>query len=225
MSGNPAAGRYRLIVFDFDGTLCDSADVKTDAFHQLYLDEHGPDFAARVLAYHLDNAGISRYDKIRYVESDFLGAPPSEERVEEVAARFSSLVEDAVVAAPLFTGVLDFLASTRGIAPTAIASATPTSELRRIVERKGIAPLFDSVEGSPRSKSEILTGFAAQFDVPVNEIVMVGDQPSDARGAREAGTGAVLISPAADWAAPYPCVATFSDAARWLNDRIAPAPR
>ncbi len=35
-----------LIVFDFDGTLCDSAGVKTDAFYDLYLEDHGPAFAA-----------------------------------------------------------------------------------------------------------------------------------------------------------------------------------
>jgi len=37
-----------LIVFDFDGTICQSVDVTTDAFYQLYLDECGEQFAATV---------------------------------------------------------------------------------------------------------------------------------------------------------------------------------
>jgi len=195
MKAQASDGRFRLIVFDFDGTLCDSADVKTDAFYELYLDEHGSDFAAAVQAYHVANAGVSRYDKIRYVEQEFIGRPPSNERVDEVAERFSKLVEDAVVAAPLLPGVREFLSSVRAGIPIAIASATPTAELQRIVDRKGLVGFFDAIEGSPRSKSEILAGFATHYDVAPAHIVMVGDQPSDARGAREAGTGALLITP------------------------------
>ena len=72
----------RLIVFDFDGTLCDSADVKTDAFYDLYLENHGPAFAASVKQHHLANVGVSRYDKIRYVETEMLGNQPSDDDVE-----------------------------------------------------------------------------------------------------------------------------------------------
>ena len=37
-----------LIIFDFDGTICESADVKTDAFYQLYLDEETTTWSMRV---------------------------------------------------------------------------------------------------------------------------------------------------------------------------------
>jgi phosphoglycolate phosphatase-like HAD superfamily hydrolase len=213
---------FRLVVFDFDGTLCDSADVKTNAFYELYLDEYGAEFADRVLSYHLENAGISRYDKIRYVESNLIGTPPSEQRVNLVADRFSVLVEDAVVAAPLFDGVVEMLTSLQSNVPAAIASATPTAELRRITDRKGISHFFSAIEGSPRSKSEILKGHAVEYGLTPDQIVMVGDQPSDARGASDAGTAAIIIAPAATWAEPFPCVDTFSAAADWLNQRVQP---
>ncbi|MCL1595566.1 MAG: HAD family hydrolase, partial [Actinomycetia bacterium] len=206
-------------VFDFDGTLCDSADVKTDAFYDLYLEEQGPKFADKVLSYHLKNAGVSRYDKIRYVESELIGTPPSEQRVDDVADRFSSLVEDAVVAAPLFDGVIEFLTSLHGDFPVAIASATPTAELRRITDRKGISRFFSEIEGSPRSKDAILAGLASQYGVAPDETVMVGDQPSDARGGQAAGASILLIAPDEDWTVPFDRVDTFKDAAVWLNQR------
>ncbi len=214
--------RYRLVVFDFDGTLCDSADVKTDAFYKLYLNEYGAEFAAEVRAYHLANAGVSRYDKIRYIERELIGRHPNDERIDEVAERFSQLVEDAVVEAPLFTGVQEFLSTIGPDTPLMIASATPTTELRRIVDRKQISRFFDEIEGSPRSKSEILMDFTARYEVVPDRIVMVGDQPSDARGAREAGTDALLITPPASWVAPFTRVDTFSQAASWLEEHLAP---
>lgn len=212
--------RLELIVFDFDGTLCDSADVKTDAFHALYLDEHGPRFADAVRRYHIENAGVSRYDKIRHIESEMLGDPPSPERVQEVAERFSDLVERAVIAAPLFPGVASFLERAHAVVPLAVASATPTEELARIVTAKGIGDFFVSVDGSPRSKGDILRGLLDDAGIEPADAVMVGDQPSDVAGAREAGTRCLIITERPDDYA-VPTVARFADAAEWLAARSA----
>ena len=46
------------IIFDFDGVLVESVDVKTNAFAMLYA-EHGPDVVKRVVAYHQEHGGIS----------------------------------------------------------------------------------------------------------------------------------------------------------------------
>lgn len=205
--------RFDLIVFDFDGTLCDSADVKTKAFRLLYLDEEGPEFADRVREYHLEHAGISRYDKIRYVEETMLGRPPSDVRIEEVADRFGAIVEEQVIASPLFFGVVDFLEHQRGSAVLAIASATPTAELRRIVAAKGIAGYFAAVEGSPRSKGEILVSYVDRFDMDPDRIVMIGDQPSDLQAAEDAGSAFIGVGSSTEWEAEpgFPIVATLAE--------------
>lgn len=175
-----------LVVFDFDGTLADSAGVKTEAFHLLYLDEHGPEVAARVLAYHLEHQGISRYDKIRFAEEEILGRPCTEARLDEVADRFSHLVEDRVVAAAAIPGAEEFLASNHG-RRLSVASATPTAELRRIVARRGWNSHFAAVDGSPMAKGEIIELHMAQLSIARARTVMVGDQMSDHRAAEHAG--------------------------------------
>ncbi len=202
--------RFDLIVFDFDGTLCDSLQVKTEAFHLLYLDEQGPEFADRVRAYHLANAGVPRYDKIRYVETEMIGSEPSDERVEEMAARFGKIVEEQVIAAPLFDGVLDFLQTLD--LPVAVASATPTEELRRIIDAKGIDRFFVAIEGSPRSKGDIVTEYVTRLASDPVRVLMVGDQPSDLAAATQAGTDFIaIVAPedAHDWARPFPVVSDF----------------
>jgi phosphoglycolate phosphatase-like HAD superfamily hydrolase len=202
--------RYDLVVFDFDGTLCDSVEVKNEAFRLLYLDEQGPEFAEQVHAYHLANMGVSRYDKIRHIESEMIGSAPTEDRVEEVAARFGGIVEEQITAAPLFDGVLEFLGGDS--LPMAVASATPTEELRRIITAKGIEGSFAAMEGSPRSKTDIVAAFIDRFADGADRVLVVGDQPSDLAAAKGTGADFVAVIPAGHpdaWAAPYPVVPDF----------------
>lgn len=195
------ADDYDLIVFDFDGTLCDSAEVKTDAFYLLYLDDEGPEFAERVRTYHVANAGVSRFDKIRHIEGEMLGRAADEARVEAVARRFGDIVEAQVMAAPLFDGVVDVLDDLDGAVTLAVASATPTEELRRIVLGKGLDRYFAAVEGSPRTKGDILVDLIERFGVEPRRTLMVGDQPSDRAAADQAGSSFLSFG-RSDTAAP-----------------------
>lgn len=176
-----------LIVFDFDGTICESADVKTDAFYQLYLDERGPDFAAEVRDYHLQHAGISRFDKIAHVEENMIGQACTDDRLNLMAERFGSLVTDAVISAPYCDGVPEFLGTFEGVVPMVVASATPTEELQYIVSARGLSAVFEGVEGSPSSKAEIIGEYLSARGARASRTVMVGDQLSDLNGARAAG--------------------------------------
>ncbi len=176
-----------LIVFDFDGTIAESADVKTDAFYQLYLDEQGEEFANAVRDYHLEYAGVSRFDKIKHYEEEMLGRECTDSRMTEVADRFGSIVRDKVIAAPLVPGVAEFFASHGGEVPMLVASATPTDELRQIVAARGIEAWFDEVQGSPTLKGDIILEFLVDRGVEAKRTVMVGDQFSDIEAAEKAG--------------------------------------
>ena len=184
---NSLADVVDLVVFDFDGTICESADVKTEAFYQLYLDDEGPAFATAVRDYHLEYAGVSRYDKIKHYEEEMLGRPCPQERMDEVADRFGDIVRGRVIASPLVPGVADFFTVHRNDVPMLVASATPTAELREIIAARGIAGWFDAVEGSPALKGDIIKAFINDRAVTPDRAVMVGDQFSDLDAARAAG--------------------------------------
>ena len=186
--------RVDLVVLDFDGTVCDSADVKTEAFGLLYA-EHGEDVANAVVSHHLANVGVTRTEKIRYAEEVLLGRPHSTERVDQLAARFGTIVEEQVIAAPLLPGVATFLSSYSGEIPIAVASATPTDELRRIVAAKGLARFFAAVEGYPPHKGAILSRYVDRYGAAPQRTAMVGDQLSDLEAAEEAGTLFVGMRP------------------------------
>ena len=185
--------RLDMIVFDFDGTICDSARIKDEAFRVLYLDEMGEAFADLVLEYHLENAGVSRFDKIRHIEEQMIGRTSSERRLAEVAERFGLMVEDRVVSAPLIAGAQEFVESPMNSVVLTVASATPTKELQRIVYRRGLTHYFAAVEGSPETKGDIVRSYLERFEVDARRAVMVGDQMSDYRAAVEAGVAFVGV--------------------------------
>ena len=172
-------------MFDFDGVLVESLDVKTRAFARLY-EPYGDEVVAKVIAYHLAHGGVSRFEKFRYWHRNYLGKELDAASENALGDRFSQLVEDAVVECPWVPGALDFLVDHHGRYRMYVASGTPHDEMNRIVRRRSIAHFFAGVFGSPASKGEILgtvldEGFARE------SVVMVGDSSSDLEGAREAG--------------------------------------
>ena len=126
------------IIFDFDGVLVESVEVKTRAFAALYED-YGNEVVARVEEYHLSHGGVSRFDKFRYFQTQVLGKPPlSEQAVDELAKSFSAIVIDQVVAAPMVAGAQAFLDDAGRQLPLFVVSGTPTPELDEILKRRNM---------------------------------------------------------------------------------------
>ena len=171
------------IIFDFDGVLVESIAIKTQAFGELYT-EHGADIVAQVENYHLCNAGISRFDKFRYFQTELLGGPPLDDHaVAALAEKFSKLVTDKVVAAPMVVGAQDFLDSCRHRLPMFVVSGTPTTEMGVILERRELNQYFADFWGSPTGKSENIAKLLRKHDLSASRCVMIGDALADLEGA------------------------------------------
>lgn len=177
----------KAVVFDFDGVLVESVDVKTNAFATLFQDE-GEEVARKVVAYHLDHGGISRFEKFRYYYAHFLKRPLTAEKERELADRFAALVLDAVIRSPYVPGALDSLRLLHGRKiPLYVASGTPEGELRHIVKERGIGHFFEGVFGAPRTKGDILAAILKERGISPSEAVMVGDAMTDYDAALETG--------------------------------------
>ena len=60
-----------IIIFDFDGVLVDSVEIKTNAFAFIYK-EYGDDIVDKVIYHHRLNGGMSRYKKFEYYHDTLL---------------------------------------------------------------------------------------------------------------------------------------------------------
>lgn len=197
-----SALRYAAIAFDFDGVLVESVDVKTRAFADLYA-PYGESVVARVVAYHLAHGGVSRFEKFRHFHREFLGRPLAADEEAALGERFSALVEDAVVAAPMVAGAAEFLSAYHARLPLYVVSGTPDEELKRIVARRRLGAYFRAVFGSPRGKAELLAGIAAAEGIEADRMLMVGDATTDYDGA--AGTGTAFVGRiASGHGSPFP---------------------
>lgn len=176
----------QALFFDFDGVLAESADIKADAFDDLYAD-FDPSVRDFALAHHAANAGISRLEKIRHVHKTQLGIDLTEEEVAEWGLRYNALVEQAVIDAPAVAGAVPFLKAHRGEMAMYVVSGTPQDELRRIVAARGMDGYFDGIYGSPRHKGPIVTDLLAENGFECDRVRFVGDSTTDLDGAMEAG--------------------------------------
>ena len=176
----------KAIIFDFDGVLVESVDVKTRAFARMFRDE-GVDVVKKVVDYHLMNGGLSRIHKFKYYYEEILKCPLSEDKLNELCNTFSQLVIDEVINSPYVKGAREFLEKYHRAIDFYVASGTPEEELREIVRRRGMVEFFKDVFGSPRQKDEIARKIIEQNGYDLNEVVFIGDSITDLMGANGSG--------------------------------------
>ncbi len=170
----------RVAVFDFDGVVLESTDIKTRAFAQLF------DGDERAVSYHLEHAGVSRYAKFRHIHEEILGIPYTDEDEDRLGQRFSELVLDEVMRCPFVPGARELLERRCHEARLFVASGTPEEELREIVRARGLEEFFAAVYGTPATKAEIVDRIVGAEQVDRREVLFVGDAMTDLLGARAA---------------------------------------
>jgi HAD superfamily hydrolase (TIGR01549 family) len=175
--------KITTIFFDFDGVLAESVNIKTEAFRQMYLDQ-GEDFADRVVQYHIENGGVSRFEKIKLYNGKWLGETLTEERISELANVFSNLVVDGVVNAKEVDGATNFLESSEKYTKY-IITGTPTNEIKVILQRREMDHYFVGAYGSPEKKSYWVEKIMREQNLKPEECVFIGDALADWKAAKD----------------------------------------
>ena len=176
----------RAVMLDFDGVVLESAQLKTNIFRALFQ-EICPDRVEEIVAYHLANAGISRYVKFQTIYAELLGWPLSEADSQALGRRFSALVEAELHRASLVPGAREFLAQARPRYHVFVVSGMPQEELHAIAKARHLFEWGDEWHGSPRTKPEIIEDILERQHLPPEAAVLVGDARSDWQAAQATG--------------------------------------
>jgi phosphoglycolate phosphatase-like HAD superfamily hydrolase len=177
---------YRYVIFDFDGVLAETNEIRFQGFTELFRDL--PDGAmARFMDFVRANGGLSRYGKIRHLYENVLRRPVSEDEVAALAGRYSEIVKQKVIEAEPVEGSLEFLAGQGGRFEFAVVSGSDQDELRQVCRARGINKYFRAILGSPKEKGENLTELLAREGWDRRDSVYVGDSRNDYDAAVETG--------------------------------------
>lgn len=165
------------VIFDFDGTLCDSLQVKEEAFGELYR-EYGKKISHKVMAFHRENLGVPRERKFVHFQKNIVKGDYSENQISKLSLLFSNIVKEKVISAPLLVGAKEFLEDNYKHLDIFLSSATPEEELIEIVTKKELINFFKLIFGSPKTKISHINQILS-MGYGKDNVVYVGDAEQD----------------------------------------------
>jgi phosphoglycolate phosphatase len=211
--------RFRFVVFDWDGTLADSAALIAHSIQAACRDigEPAPDDAtARYVI------GLGLADMLRHIAP---GLAPDRQR--DLTERYRHHYLGADTRIPLFAGVPQMLDQLDGSGCLlGVATGKSRAGLIRAFEQQRIGHRFAATrcadEGRPKPHPDMLLYLMDRVGADPRETLMVGDTTHDIELARNAGVAAVAVSygahPSADLVRldPLALVHSVAELRRWL---------
>jgi len=212
--------RYPLIVFDWDGTLFDSAAVIAEGIQHAARDMSLP-VPDRETASHVIGLGLG--DSLRHAMPTL---PP--ERYEEFLALYRRYFLEREDTLTLFGGIPELLAELKERGHRlAVATGKPRRGLDRALQSSGLGALFAATrcgdETQPKPHPAMLLELMDQLQLRASDLLMIGDTSHDLGMAKSAGVDAVAVSYGAHpheslraWE-PRACCSSVVELRQWLT--------
>jgi HAD superfamily hydrolase (TIGR01549 family) len=168
----------KIIFFDFDGVILDCADIKTDAFRNIF-EEICPKRINEIIDYYEYNGGVSRRIKFAYVYKVFLNKEITEEESNRLSDRFTEMTLNKIKKAPTIKGLIEFLKNYSNGTKYVIASGAPHEQLIEIIKFRNLDGYFKQVVGAPTKKSETILKTLKDLKLEREEAIFIGDAMTD----------------------------------------------
>lgn len=184
--------RYQTLIFDCDGVVLNSNQVKTRAFYEAAL-PYGESAAQALVDYHRANGGISRYRKFEHFLERIVAPGATGPLLDQLLAAFAERVRVFLGQCEMAEGLFELREKTAG-ARWLLVSGGDQAELRDVFAARGIDRLFDGgIFGSPDSKDDILARELEQGNV-VLPALFIGDSRYDYEAASGAGLDFLFLT-------------------------------
>ena len=211
---------YPVIVFDWDGTLFDSAAVIAEGIQHAARDMALP-VPDRRTARHVIGLGLN--DSLRHAMPSLAA-----DRYPEFLALYRGYFLEREDSLSLFPGVTELLADLKERGHRlAVATGKPRRGLDRALAASGIGPLFTASRCGDETQSKpdpaMLLELMSELRLQASDLLMVGDTSHDLRMAKNAGVDAVAVSYGAHpedalrALEPRACVASVVELRQWLT--------
>lgn len=147
---------YRNFVFDCDGVVLDTNEIKSKVFYEIALRYTSQENANLFRTYNKSHGGLNRRAKFEFLFRSIMKSPNIEELIDEASKLFQLLSLEKCKNAEITEGLLDFISTIPQESKKYIVSASDQSDLDSIFEHKHLVHNFTGIFGGPESKVEIL---------------------------------------------------------------------
>lgn len=171
--------KYKVILWDFDGVLMDSMGVRELGFADV-LSEYPRDQVQRLLIYHRQNGGLSRYVKFRHFFEEIRSEQISDQEINTLAERFSEIMRTRLTNRKLLIAEsTGFIANYCHRYQMHVVSGSDEKELQYLCSQLGLSQHFLSIHGSPTPKRDLISMLLKKFNYDRADVVFIGDSIND----------------------------------------------
>jgi phosphoglycolate phosphatase len=187
-----------VVVFDFDGTLVLSNQLKYDAYFKLFPDEK---YCRSVIKQVLEEI----LEESRFV---ILGAIVERIKrecsveivpdISQLAEQYNDIVLDGAKKCIVRPGTIQVLETLKSDHSLYVSSNTPEKPLKEIIDYRQWTGYFKGVCGYPKRKYQTLLEIIDLEKKIPTQVLVVGDGESDRNSARQAGCHFFYVTPHID---------------------------
>lgn len=174
----------KAIFFDFDGVILDDAEVKDNAFYDLFPEEFSSILNPIIDAYMKQSRKIIIRKCIEEVESKGLFLPND---YDYYLNKFSEITQEKVLNSSELLGASDSLNSLKEKFDLFVLTATPDEQIDEVIKKRGFTQ-FKEVHGSDLgTKPEVALKLIERYSLKPSEVIFVGDGKNDLACAKKLG--------------------------------------
>lgn len=175
--------KYKIILWDFDGVIMDSMPTRDKGF-EIVLKNYPQNEVDLLMEYHRNNGGLSRYNKFRYFFENIRNESISESEIKILAEEFSTIMlENLLDEKLLIEDSINFIKENHLKFNMHIVSGSDGNELKSICKNLNLSKYFNSINGSPTPKNELVKTLLKVNNYSNDQICLIGDSFNDLEAA------------------------------------------
>ena len=193
---------YDYFIFDCDGVILDSNNLKSIAFAKALFGEP-QNLIEDFVNYHKNHGGVSRYKKFKYYFEKIKNDNNAEMKIDKSIYNFSAIVSKELLVCNYLPGVLEFINRLfNSNKRLFVVSGSDQKELIKVFNHRGIDHYFEKIYGSPTNKIENTKKVITMFNIS-DKGIFFGDSKSDYDASKKFGLDFVFVKDQSEWKDGY----------------------